>query len=277
MRLGGPIFGGWNSPEEWIGLLKAEGYRSAFSPIGPEASDAEVREYRAAAARADILISEVGIWNNVLSPDPAERKRNIEHAKSCLDLAERIGANCTVNLAGTRGLKWDGPHDQDYSGETFGMAVETAREIIDAVKPRRTFYTIETMPWMIPDSAECYRDLIGAVDRPAFACHFDPVNLINSPRLYRENAGMTAEFVKLLGPWIKSCHIKDIVLRDHLTVHLDEVVCGEGGFDHAACLRVLDALDPDLPILLEHLPTPEDYRKAAGHIRKVAGINRLKV
>ena len=42
-------------------------------------------------------------------------------------------------------------------------------QIIDAVKPSRTFYTLEPMPWMYPDSAESYAGLIKS-NRPQGLC-----------------------------------------------------------------------------------------------------------
>jgi hypothetical protein len=33
------------------------------------------------------------------------------------------------------------------------MVVAVVRDIMDAVKPTRAFYTLETMPWMYPDCA----------------------------------------------------------------------------------------------------------------------------
>ena len=134
------------------------------------------------------------------------------------------------------------------------MIVQTVREIIDAVKPIRTFYTLETMPWMYPDSADSYLELIRAIDRERFAVHLDVVNLICSPQRYFANAALIRECVAKLGPQIKSCHAKDIALADRLTVHLDEVRPGLGGLDYRALLRELNGLDPDLPLMLEHLP-----------------------
>ena len=63
---------------------------------------------------------------------------------------------------------------------------------------------------------------------------------------------------------------KDVALADRLTVHLDEVRPGTGRLDYAVYLRELAKLDPDLPLMLEHLSTPEDYRLAADHLREVA-------
>jgi sugar phosphate isomerase/epimerase len=73
-----------------------------------------------------------------------------------------------------------------------------------------------------------------------------------------------------LGPHIRSCHSKDILLHDRLTLHLDEVRPGLGGLDYHAYLGELAKLDPDTPLILEHLPAEEEYDAAASHIRSVA-------
>jgi sugar phosphate isomerase/epimerase len=123
---------------------------------------------------------------------------------------------------------------------------------------------------MYPDSAESYLALLRAIDRTAFAVHFDPVNLICSPQRYFAAAALIRDFVDRLGPHIRSCHAKDILLQEKLTVHLDEVRPGLGGLDYAAYLRAVSMLDPETPLMLEHLSGEEEYRLAAGHVRGVA-------
>ena len=86
------------------------------------------------------------------------------------------------------------------------------REIVDAVEPRRTFFTLEPMPWTLPDSPDSYLELMSAIDRRQFAVHLDPTNLINSPAKFYDNAGLLRECFAKLGPHIKCCHAKDITL-----------------------------------------------------------------
>lgn len=93
------------------------------------------------------------------------------------------------------------------------LVVDTARAIIDAVRPTRSCYTLEPMPRMLPDSPDSYLQLLDTIDRPAFAAHLDPVNWVNSPQRYFANAALIREAVAKLGPHIRSCHAKDIVLR----------------------------------------------------------------
>ncbi|MBI5095337.1 MAG: sugar phosphate isomerase/epimerase [Candidatus Hydrogenedentes bacterium] len=270
MRLGGPPFGDCADPDRWIAELGRHGYRAAYCPIDNTADDSAVRAYEDAARRNDIVIAEVGAWSNPLAPDAAQRTAALAHCQAQLALADRIGARCCVNISGSRGEQWDGPHPLNLTRETFDQIVDCARAIIDAVQPRRSCYALETMPWMYPDSADSYVALIKAIDRERFAVHLDPVNLVCSPQRYSANASLIRECFEKLGPRIRSCHAKDITLAGRLTVHLDEARPGLGGLDYAAYLRELNKLDPDTPLMLEHLPDEQEYTLAANHIRTVA-------
>lgn len=270
MRLGGPIFAEWAEPGQWTEAVKASGYRAAYCPVSAEAESALVKAYANAARQAGIVIAEVGAWSNPLSPDAIERRKAREHCQQQLALADEIGANCCVNIAGSLGPRWDGPHPDNLTQTTFDLIVEMVREIIDAVKPRRAFYTLEPMPWMVPDFPDCYLQLIQAINRRQFAVHLDPVNMISSPQRYFNNAVFLHECFVKLGPYIKSCHAKDILLQDRLTTHLDEVRPGLGYLDYRVFLREMQHLPVDTPLMLEHLPNEEDYIEAARYIRSVA-------
>jgi sugar phosphate isomerase/epimerase len=270
MRLGGPTFQKNPDPASWVAELKQLGYHAAYCPVDETADAVTVNAFARAASDADIIIAEVGVWNNPLSPDAEERKRAVELCQKKLALADAIGARCCVNISGSRGTLWDGPHPDNYSPETFEMIVETTRSILDAVKPTRTFYTLEPMPWMLPDSVDSYLKLLRAINRPQFAAHLDPVNIITHPRLYYDNSRFLRDCFERLGPFIKSCHAKDIILAEQLTVHLSEVRLGLGRLDYVTLLRELNTLDADTPLMLEHLPSADDYLAAATHVRAVA-------
>lgn len=269
MRLGAPVYGSWQDPGQWLEAVRAKGYRAAYCPVPPGSDDATVRAFAEAAARADVAIAEVGVWNNPLDLDPVRREQNVQACIAGLDLAERIGARCCVNIAGTPSAVWDGPHPANYLRETFDAVVETTRRIVDAVRPSRTFYTLEPMPWMVPDSPDEYLRLIRAVDRPGFAVHLDPVNMINSPPRFLRNADFLRECFAKLGPWVRSIHAKDMTLSTKLTVHLDETRPGLGEIDYRVFLEEAAKLG-DVPFLLEHLSSEEDYDEASRYVRAVA-------
>lgn len=275
MRLGGQVFLEQKNPENWANALKEAGFRATTCPIRGDEDISELDDYLKLANQNDILISEVGAWSNPISQNEETRSTAINYCIERLELAERIGAQCCVNIAGSRGEQWDGPDPDNFSDETFELIVETTREIIDAVKPERTVFALEMMPWVFPDSADSYLSLIKAIDRKGFGVHFDPVNIICSPRLYYRNGDVLRDFFAKLGPYIRNCHAKDILLRGKLTVHLDEVIPGGGILDYRTFLTELNKLHPDTTLIIEHLSTNEEYQQASDYIRKIA--SELKI
>jgi sugar phosphate isomerase/epimerase len=255
----------------WIAALKQRGYNAAYCPVGLDASPAQIEEYRQAAKEHDIVIAEVGAWlNNPLHPDPAVAEQGYRGLVRAMELAERIHAGCCVNVCGSRGTVWDGPHPLNLTQETFDRIVAYVQRLLDEVRPRNTAFSLEMMPWMFPTTAQENLDLIEAVGREAFVAHLDLVNITCSPCLYYENAKMTAGAFATLGRHIHSVHAKDIVLREQLTTHLDEVRPGLGGFDYRALLQAVEATNPNIPVMLEHLGSQQEYDDAAAYVRSVA-------
>jgi sugar phosphate isomerase/epimerase len=269
LRLGGPVFDKYQNPDQWILALKKLGYSAAYCPVGANTTDDVIKAYANAAKKARIVIAEVGAWSNPISINNGERQAALKKCRQQLALADRIGAKCCVNISGSRGPKWDGPSEKNLTPETFDLIVQTTRAIIDDVKPTRSFFSLETMPWAYPDSADSYLKLFKAIDRKQFAVHLDPTNLICSPQRYYSNGAIIRECFAKLGPYIKSCHAKDIHLDSKLMTHLDEVRIGLGNLDYVTFLKELSKTG-DIPLMLEHLPNAEEYRLAAEHVRAVA-------
>jgi sugar phosphate isomerase/epimerase len=270
MRLGGRVFGKHETPDAWAAAVRRLGYSAAYSPLRNETDETAINAYVEAGRAADIVIAEVGAWSNPMSADADVRNAAIEMCSARLALADAIGARCCVNVAGSRGKEWAGPDKDNLTDETFDMIVEVTRRIIDNVKPARTFFVLEPMPWMYPDSPDSYVRLLKAMDRKRFGVHLDVCNMVSSPRLYYGNADLIKECFAKLGPHIKSCHAKDLLLTGPVTVHIDEVLPGTGGMDYGVLLRSLSSLDTDTPLMIEHLKTAKEYDDAANYIRSVA-------
>jgi sugar phosphate isomerase/epimerase len=266
------VVGPYQGAGAFVETARQCGFRAVTFPLGHGDDPGEIDRLVQALGDADIRIAEVGAWNNnPLSLDREEKRRSIENCIGQLELAEHVGAVCCVNVAGSHGPRWDGPWADSFSAEVFDEAVETVQPILDAVKPARTFYTLETMPWMIPHSAGSYRALLDAVNRPGFAVHLDTVNLISSPERYYCSAALTDECFDTLGHAIKSIHVKDIKLDTRLTVHLDECLVGQGGYDLRRFLRRAAELPGDTPVLVEHINNQQDYADSVRFLHKLLG------
>lgn len=276
VRLGGPVYGALNDPDSWIAAHQQLGYRAAYCPLKTDATADVIKAYELAARKADIIIAEVGAWSNPLSPDPETAKKAFTKCVDSLALAEAIGANCCVNIAGSKNpTLWAGPHKDNMSDATFEQIVDITRRIINEIKPTRTYFTLEFMPWIHPDSVDSNLRLIKSIGHKQFAVHLDPVNIVNSPRTYYSNGEIIKDCFKRLGSYIRSCHGKDIILKeDANATQLSECRPGEGQLDYHTYLTELSKLK-DIPLMLEHLPTAEEYVKAASYVRSIgtnAGI-----
>jgi sugar phosphate isomerase/epimerase len=277
IRLGGPAFARTDDPEELALVHRKLGYRAAYCP-GASLNDTDrIRTIERAFAKHDVVIAEVGRWCNLLDPDPAKRKANLKTVTDGLALADAVGARCCVDIAGSFNPDvWYGPHPKNLSEEFFDAAVENARTIIDAVKPKRAKFGYEMMAWSLPDSPDAYLRMIKAVERDAFAVHLDPCNLINSPTRYYQSTALLNECFDKLGPWIVSCHAKDLTWDVEMSLHFREVQPGTGSLDYTTFLRRVAALPHEAPLMLEHLSNAEQYTGAREYLFNLAaeaGVN----
>jgi sugar phosphate isomerase/epimerase len=272
LRLGGPVFLKTEDPALLAREHRRLGYGAAYCPEFATLADLKtVREIERSFAAETIVIAEVGAWRNMLDPDPAKRNANLDYVVQRCALADEIGARCCVDIAGSFNKdSWYGPDPQNLSQEFFDQTVQNCRHILDQVKPKRTRFTIEMMGWNLPDGPDAYLELLRAVDRKAFAVHLDICNGINSPRRFYENAAYIRECFKKLGPWIVSCHGKDLKWIIEYNVRFQEVAPGSGQIDYGAYLEELARLDADVPLMLEHLSSAAEYDQGRKYIQSLA-------
>jgi sugar phosphate isomerase/epimerase len=275
--LGGPIFLKSDDPDELAAEHRRLGYSAAYCPEAKLSDSDRIKAIERAFARAKVTIAEVGAWKNMLDPDPEKRRANLAYVTERCALAEAVGARCCVDIAGSYNpTVWYGPNPKNLSREFFDATVENCRHIIDAVKPKRTQFTIEMMGWSMPDSPDSYVELIRAVDRPAFGVHLDVCNGVNCPQRFYQNNAYIGECFSKLGRWIRSCHAKDLQWVVELNVHFLEVIPGRGQIDYNRYLTELAKLPVSTPLMLEHLKTAEEYQEGARYIREVAARNGLR-
>ena len=269
MRLGtsSPLAHG--SAEEWAKNQVALGCRAVVFPLSSDEPDEKIDEYVNAAKSHDLLIAEVGIWRNAMSQDPEERKKQRDYCVRQLQLADRIGARCAVNVAGAVGSRWDGHYRENFTKETRKEIVTMVREIIDRAEITNTYFTLEPMPWMVPTGPEDYVRLLEKLDRERFAVHMDIINMTNSLERYYEAEAFVDRCAELLGSRIRSCHIKDVHLKEEYTFQLEECAPGQGEFPLRYYVQKMTGFDPDMPVILEHLNTDEEYIRYIDYLKEV--------
>lgn len=267
IRLGAPVFDAPQDPEQLAIAHRKLGYRAAYCP-GVGLNDSKrIRDIETAFAKHDVVIAEVGRWVNLMDADPGKRHTNLQAVTEGLALADAVGARCCVDIAGSFSKEsWFGPHPKNLGKEFLDVAVENARKILDAVKPKRAKFCYEVMGWALPEGPDSYLAMIKAVDRPGFAVHLDPCNAVNSPQRFYDNTALLNELFDKLGPWIASCHAKDLTWDVEMNVHFREVTLGTGSLDYTTYLKRLALLPRDVPLMIEHMQGPAAYDQSRQYL-----------
>ena len=78
MRLGGSIVGNYSNIGEWEELLVRSRFRAITAPFNCHTPPEEIRQYISVAERHDVAIAEIGVWKNVMDPDPKAAAEAIE-------------------------------------------------------------------------------------------------------------------------------------------------------------------------------------------------------
>jgi sugar phosphate isomerase/epimerase len=214
---------------------KRLGYTAAYCPPAKPEDTARLKAIRDEFAKQKIVVAEVGAWRNLMTPDLPTRKANLDFVISQMAVAEEVGARCCVDITGSfDDATLSGPHPRNQSQEFIDGTVENCRKIIDAVKPKRSFFAVEMKGCNFPDGADAYLKLIQAVDRPhGFGVHVDICNIIDSPTLYYKNSILIQDTFAKLGKWVRSCHAKDLLWVPQVNVNFQETVPGRGGIKTA--------------------------------------------
>ena len=271
LRLGGPVFVKSDDPAVLAQAHRDLGYRAAYAPEVKLNDGDRIKSIIREFSLRDVIIAEVGAWKNMLDPDSAKREANMAYVQERLALSDELAARCCVDIAGSYDPDvWYGPNPRNLSREFIDATVENCRKLIDAVKPTRTKFSIEMMPFNFPSGPDEYLELIKKVDRESFAVHLDVCNVMNSPERMYHNGDVIRECFRKLGRWVISCHAKDLKWEEYVQVSLREVIPGRGDIDYKAYLEGLSELPGEAPLMLEHLKTAEEYTEARGYIKSVA-------
>lgn len=70
-----------------------------------------------------------------------------------------------------------------------------------------------------------------------------------------------------LGSHIKSCHIKDVCLQAEFTFQLKETACGEGILNLEKYARLADRVNPQMPMIIEHLHSDDEYLESIAYLK----------
>ena len=262
--------------------LDTYGLSAIVAPPLLEMPDGQCETYGAKARSLGLTIGEAFYFANMLTRDRRQRSQHIDHVRSLLAKAERMGCGSVITLVGTNHPSDNPtqPHPTDpymFSPAAAGEFREIVLRILDGLDVANVKYIIE--PWnnTFFYQPEDIRAFIDSVDHPMLGLHLDQMNMVSQMDYYRTTDLIDRTF-DLLAERVFSVHLKDVLFTrgpgDFMA--FKEVLIGDGSMDYETYLRRLADLPADTPCYCEHLATEADYAlnfARLHHIAKAVGAS----
>lgn len=213
--------------------------------------------------QAGITIHSLGVYTNLIHPDPAERQANLAYFESMLSVGDHMGVNTFITEAG----HFHDPKAPEpaiplhFQEEVWKQMVATGRELARMASGYQARILLEPFYRGFLASAKRLRLFLEEINSPHVRALLDPANLIEINDL--------EEMFAQLSPWIDCIHAKDRKL------HVDRgVAAGKGDLDYKKFVTLAAKYTPKVPLVLEYVG-PKDYQDALAHLRgamKEAGV-----
>jgi sugar phosphate isomerase/epimerase len=202
---------------------------------------------------AGISIHSLGVYTNLIHPDAAERKANLDYFEAMMRVAAAMDVGMLITEAGHfRSEEPEPPVPHHFQEEVWNTMVATGKELARRAEAHGRTVLFEPFFRGFLASAKRTRLFLEAIDSPRIGALLDPANLLEVNDL--------DEMFDQLQPWIECLHAKDRKL------HVDRgVPAGQGDLDYARFAALAIERTPHAPLILEYVG-PTDYRQARQHL-----------
>ena len=213
---------------------------------------------------AGISIHSIGVYTNLIHPDPAERKANLDYFEAMMNIGAHMGVNTFISEAGHyRDPKEPEPKiPHHFQDDVWIYMLDTARQLAAIAQKYQAKVLLEGFYRGFLASAKRLRMFLEEVNSPQIRALLDPANLIEVNDL--------EEMFNQLGPWVDCLHAKD------RKIHVERgVPAGQGSLDYVKFVTLAARHTPNAPLFLEYVG-PKDYRAALEHLRgamQTAGVS----
>jgi sugar phosphate isomerase/epimerase len=236
--------------------------RSDLQGLTPERCREIAGIYRAAG----IAIHSLGVYANLIHPDPAERKLQLEYFEKMMKAGEAMGVRRFVTEAG----HYIHPEMKvarvpfDWLEEVWHSTVATAKELARMAEANNATVLLEPWAQGFLTTGKRTRVFLEEVGSPRFKVNLDAANLIEFNDI--------EEMFNQLQPWIESFHAKDRKL--HV---VKGVPAGGGDVDYVKLVRMASERVPGAPLFLEYADS-SNWKQALAYVReavKKAGVAEI--
>ena len=227
--------------------------RSDLSGLTPARSEKIDTIYRSLG----ISIHSLGVYTNLIHPDPAERKANLDYFRAMMDVGSQMDVRTFITEAGhyhdpTKPAPAIEYHLQE---DVWKRMVDTGHQLDEIAATYDATVLFEPFYRHFFATAKRTRVYLQEVNSPRIRALLDPANLLefdDTPEMFEQLSGL-----------IGCLHAKDRKL------HVDRgVPAGQGDLDYHEFVRLAAEKTPEAPLILEYVG-PDNYKQALSHLRAV--------
>lgn len=219
---------------------------------------------------ANLPIVAVSGYTNLVHPDPAKRKENIESVKTLLKFARDLGCPYVISETGTfdTGSDWV-YHPKNGTEEAFGEICSVITDLCKFAYDNGSVFLVENYVNNIIGSVDKVLRLFAEVNHTALGLLMDPTNYFTDSNIDDIDGELNRIF-NALGDKIKVAHAKDCKRAEdtsekHADIDATEAhsfrgagavelpAPGLGALNYSLYLKRLSRLHPNIPIIIEHL------------------------
>ncbi len=212
---------------------------------------------------AGISIAALAGYRNLVAPDPATRRANLDFLARCLELAPRFGTSVVATGTGTRSLAGDWVDSpENVQPETEELLEASLAELVPAAERAGAILALEAHVETVLRSRVTLLGVLERFPTPHLQVVLDPYNYV-SRHLLPAQERVTRDFLERFEHRFVLAHLKDV---DPGGADVATIEFGTGSFSQEAYLEFLATRRPDLPLILGHLPL-EHVSAAIGRVR----------
>jgi len=224
--------------------------RNDLSDLTP----ARCAEIAGAYRSAGVSIHSMGVYTNLIHPDPAERKANLAYFEEMMKVGGRMGVRAFITEAGHYHPPKPAPGvEHHYRQAVWKTMVATGKELGKIAARHEATVLIEPSYRSFFASAKRTRVFLDEVGSARLRVLLDPANLIELNDL--------EEMFDQLADRIDCLHAKDWKLHGE-----HGVAPGQGDLDYAKILALAARRTPKAPVIVEYVGA-DTYKQALAHLR----------
>ena len=219
----------------------------------------------------DLPVSCVSGYTNIVHPDPAERKKRLNHLKTLIRHARDFGSPYVISETGTFNTDSDWvSHPKNKTEEGYEICRDVIAELVQEAYEHGATFLLETYVNNVIGSVEETLRLFADVDSPALGLLMDPTNYFEAHNIKKMDSVLNQIFDSL-NDKIRISHAKDVKSsggdksEKHADIDASEAhsfrgvgeielpAPGLGSLNYDLYLKRLAVKHPNIPIIIEHL------------------------